>query len=294
MKLKRLVLFGLLISTRIINAQTDFRPGYIIQTNGDTISGHIDYRGDIIMSSVCRFKDKESVIKEYFPNDITAFRFIDSKYYVSREVNNKKVFLEYLIKGKIDIYYMRDDIGDHYYIDKGKVKLTEMPYEEGVKFVDNKRVFFETRKHIGILNYYMQDAPEFKARIASINRPDHQNLIKLAEDYHYAVCKDEKCIIYEKRLPWLKISVSPFVGLTKYKGYDKFINELGGYLYLWAPRISEKLFLKTGLAYNKLSEDGDKFFFYKIPIQIQYIYRAHRIQPNVSAGINFLKGVFDD
>ena len=65
-----------------------------------------------------------------------------------------------MIKGKINVYYMRDEIGDHYYLDKENVKLIEIPYEEGIKYVDDKQVFYESTRHIGLLNFYMQDAPE--------------------------------------------------------------------------------------------------------------------------------------
>ncbi len=288
MKFKKLVLFGLLLSCGVLNAQTDFRPGYIIKTIGDTIFGQIDYRGDIIMSSLCKFKDVHNTIIEYSPNDIEAFRFLESKYYVTKVIDNKKAFLEYLIKGKINIYYMRDEKGDHYYLDKEDVELTEIPYEEGIEYVDNKRVFYNSKKHIGLLIYCTQDDPDLIAEIRSIKKPEHQNLIKLAEDYHNAVCNDEKCIIYEKRLPLLKISMLPYVGLAKYKGWDKFINELGGYLYIWAPRTNENIYFKTGLVYHKIFDTSTVLKIYKIPIQIQYIYRAKRIQPKLSGGFDIL------
>ena len=294
MKLKRLILLGLLISSEILNAQTDFRHGYIIKSVGDTIFGQIDYRGDLLMSSLCKFKDVNNTIKEYSPTDIDAFRFIDSKYYVTKEIDNKKVFMEYLIHGKINIYYMRDDNGDHYYLDKEDVKLIEIPYEEGIKYVDDKDFFYESKKHIGILNYYMKDAPKLESEIKTIKKPEHQNLIKLAEDYHNAVCDNEECIIYEKKVPFIKISITPFVGLTKYNGYDKLVNEFGGYLFFWAPRTSEKLFFKTGLSYNKMSEDGTDLNVFKIPIQFQYIYRARKLQPHISGGVNILSLKLED
>lgn len=294
MKRKRLLTIGLIFLTGILNAQTDFQPGYIIKNSGDTLFGQIDYRGDLMMSSKCKFKNFENIINEYSPNDIAAFRFIDSKYYVSREINNKKVFLEYLIKGKANIYYMRDEVGDHYYIDKENVRLTEIPFEEGIKYVEHKRVFFETTRHMGILNYYMQDAPGFQKRIQTIKKPEHQSLINLAEDYHNAICKEEKCIIYKKTLPLIKISIASFAGLTKYNDSRKFLNEFGGYIYLWTPRTHENLFIKTGLIYQKKSEYGENLKIYKIPLQFQYIYRVYRIQPNISAGYHFFSLRFDD
>ncbi len=148
MKIKSLVLFGLIISTGVLHAQRDFRPGYIIKNSGDTLYGKIDYRNDLLMSSVCTFKANDNTINEFLPKDILAYRLIDSKYYISREVNGKSVFLEYLIKGKVNIYYLRDDTGDHYFLDKEGVKLTEIPYEEGIKYIDNKEVFFKSTRYI--------------------------------------------------------------------------------------------------------------------------------------------------
>ncbi|MFW5658286.1 MAG: hypothetical protein ACOCYF_02455, partial [Bacteroidota bacterium] len=78
MKLKGLILFGILLSTGVLHAQTDFRPGYIIQNAGDTVYGEIDYRGDLLMGRLCRFKEADNSIKDYSPYDIAAFRFIDS------------------------------------------------------------------------------------------------------------------------------------------------------------------------------------------------------------------------
>jgi hypothetical protein len=100
MKKKGLVFWVWLISTGFLYAQNDFNPGYVITIKGDTLFGKIDYRGDLYMKSICRFMTAENTINEYTPHDILAYRFIDSKYYISREVDGKSVFLEYLIKGK--------------------------------------------------------------------------------------------------------------------------------------------------------------------------------------------------
>lgn len=291
MKLRKLLLFGLLFTTGILNAQTDFRPGYIINSTGDTIYGEIDYRGDLLMSSVCKFKGKESKITEYYPNNIIAFRFSDSKFYVSREINNRNVFLEYLIKGEINIYYMRDDFGDHYYLDKEDVKLTEIPYEEGVKNIDDKEVYYETTKHIGLLYYYMQDAPDFQSRIQSVKKPEQQNLVKLAEDYHNAVCEGEQCIIYEKPVPFIKIIPELVGGVIKYSNVDdlndKYYMHAGIIGHIWLPRTSEKMYFRTGVLFSQLDIDGEKKNYFKIPCQLEYIYPKGIFRPRIAYGLNF-------
>lgn len=299
MKLKKLILLGLLISTGILKAQTDFRQGYIIRNSGDTIYGEIDYRGDILMNSICKFKDSNNKISKYSPNDIVAFRFIDSKYFVSKEINNQKVFLEYLIKGKVNIYYLRDNIGDHYYIDKENVKLTEIPYEEGVKYVDNKPVYYESTKHIGFLKYYMQDAPEFQSRIQSVKKPEHQSLIKLAEDYHNRVCEGEKCIIYEKQQPFIKVDIEVVSGVIYFENNDnlndkfyfqkndKYYFQNGVMAHFWMPRTYEKLYFKTGFLYSQVEDTvGNKQGLIQIPANFEYLApNTYRIRPSISIGL---------
>lgn len=294
MKLYSLILVGFLITAGLLNAQTDFKPGYIIKNSGDTLYGEIDYRGDLLMGIICNFKNTDKSINAYSPNDIQSYRFINGKYYVSRRLNGSAVFLEYLIHGKINVYYIRNEYGDLYYLEKEDEKLIEIPYKEEIRYVGDKKVYYESKQHVGILNYYMQDAPEFQSRIQQVKKPGHQSLIDLAEDYHNVVCKEEKCIVYEKRIPIFKISFEAFGGVIKYNGYDKFINETGGHLYLWAPRTNEKLSFKTGISYHQISEEGVVFKKYRFPIQIQYILRAYDLQPKISCGINFWSAKLND
>jgi hypothetical protein len=290
-KLDKWFFLGLLFITVMSNAQSDFRPGYIINLSGDTLIGEIDYRGDLLMNHVCTFKGVENKITEYSPNDIAAFRFIDSKYYVSKQINENRVFLEYLIKGKISIYYMKDDIGDHYYLDKEDIKLTEIPYEEGVRYANDKQVFYKSKKHMGLLNYYMQDAPEFQSRISSIEKPAHQNLIKLAEDYHSTVCKGEQCIIYEKPISFIKILPELLGGVIKYSNVeglnDKYYSHAGIIAHIWMPKSSEKLYFRTGVLISQLDFEGEKVNFYKIPLQFEYIYPKGTFRPRFAYGWNF-------
>jgi hypothetical protein len=290
MKLKCLISIGLLISTRVLYAQSDFRPGYVIKTNGDTLFGQIDYRGDKLMSSICKFKSIDKTILEYTPNDITAFRFNGSKYYVSKEINNKKIFLEYLINGQVNIYYNRDGKGDHYYLDKKDVRITEIPYEEGTKIINDKQFYYESKKHIGILNYYLQDAPDLQSRIQSIQKPEHQNLIKLAEDYHNAVCKGEKCIIYEKKQPFIKVNIEAVAGTVKFAKYKGLINKYyfqsGIIANLWLPRTNEKLYFKTGFLFSQPKQNGEKKIHLKVPTHLGYLApNTYKIRPSISFGL---------
>ena len=289
-KMYQILLAGMLLFTGILSAQTDFRPGYLIHNSGDTIYGEIDYRGDIIMSSLCKFRDKSKTIYDYSPGDIMAYRFTDHKFFVSREVDQKMVFLEFLIHGEVNIYYMRDETGDHYFLDKKGEKLTEIEYNEELKQVGNRTVRYKSTKHIGLLSYYMQDADGFETRIQKVKKPEHYNLIKLAKDYHDEVCEGEQCIIYGKQHPWIKVNPELLSGVINFSKASDLSREFqwnnGIIANIWLPRVNEKIYFKTGLLHARYTQYGMKKNFYKIPIHFGYMApKTFRIRPNFSIGL---------
>jgi len=294
MKIIGLLILGFLMITGSIQAQSDFRPGFIIKQNGDTLIGKIDYRGDILMGKVCTFKTDDIGSVEYSPTDIIGFRFYDSKYYVSKEVSGNYMFLEFLINGQVKIYYNRDQNGDHYYIEKEGIGINELPYNEKIEYSGefNKPNYYLSKSiyHIGILNIYMQDAPKFQSRIASIGKPDRENLIKLTKDYQNIVCKNNACTIYEKKLPTLKLELEIVGGFANYPNSVNSLNkhnfETGMLVHLWMPLANEKLFFKSGILISSISPETEKQLVYKIPIQIEYVYPKGIVRPKLTYGLN--------
>lgn len=313
-----LIIF-LLLTTKALKAQDkDFRPGYIIKNSLDTIHGEIDFRGELSMSKECAFRSKDSIETKYTPLDLHSYRFVDGKYYISKEVDNEKVFLEYLVNGKTNIYYLRNSSGNHYYIDKDGIRLSEIPYEE--KTIDKEGQVFEKKstKHIGILNIYMNDAPNFSSKINNIKEPSHKNLIKLASDYHAATCNGENCIIYGKTRKPIRIFLEPTAGITNHftKDYigdrtSTFYSAKGNlgygiFIHIWVPRTNEKIYLKTGYIqhfYKYRTETtestldllGNRSYYtttnhyekryHKIPFQAEYIRSTGAIKPKIAYGI---------
>jgi len=292
MKHRLFILTGFLFIGRLLNAQTDFRPGYIVTLNNDTIVGSLDYRGDKTMGEVCRFKTADYE-KTYTPTDILEYRFTGSKYFVSKELNGKKVFLEFLIQGQINIYYLRDVVGNHYYLEKNSSGIVEIPYEEGIEDVNNTSYFYETKTHLGILNYFMQDAPGFQKEIAKMGKPEHNSLIKLAEDYHNQVCKDRACMIYEKKLELFKLNLEISGGLVNYQLVDNILEKTyfqGGIItHIWMPRVNENWYFRSGLQLSSVHTRDGNVMIYKIPLQLEYLYPTGNIRPVFAFGLNLYK-----
>lgn len=294
MNIRGSLVLAFLLTFGSIQAQTDFKPGFIIKQNGDTLTGEIDYRGDMLMGHICTFKTNDNIIVKYSPNDITGFRFKDSKYYVAKEVGGKNVFLEFLINGQVKVYYLRDRDGDHYYIEKEGIGLSELPYVEIVKYSEDKDKpnysLYKSVNHIGILNIYMKDAPGFQARIANVKKPDRKNLINLTKDYQNIVCKDNACLIYEKKLPALQVDLDIIGSFVYFRDPAVYNNknsfQPGILVRLGMPLTNEKLFLKSGVLFSNSNSDFEEETFYKIPIQIEYVYPIGIVRPTLGYGIN--------
>jgi hypothetical protein len=296
MKFQGLIITAFFLTSCLLRAQTDFRSGYIINLNGDTLTGEVDYRGDFIMGEMCRFRMNGSKHDTtFYPRDIFGYRFVDGKYFISKEVNGKKAFLEYLINGIVSIYYLKDDMGDHYFLDKNGSDIVEIPpYKEEIKYNDGIPYMVKSAAHIPFLYFYMQDAPGLRSDIENLKKPDHGSLIKLAKDYHNLVCLNSSCIIYEKKMPLVRLDIELSGGIIKYTSddvNDKYYFHTGLLAHLWMPATSEKLFLRFGVLYSTLEAGVNKFRDFKFPIQLEYKYPKGVIRPNFALGLNVLSTV---
>ena len=200
------VLFSLIFISFFgtLNAQRNFKTGYIIKPGGDTLYGEIDYRNNLMMGHLCRFRHNK-IIKEYLPFEIAGYRYSNGRYFVSKKYNNVNVFLEFLVNGKLNLYYLRDKHGDHYFIEKNGNNLAELHYEKGIKYVDDIPYEYVINDQIDTLLKYTQDDPQLKSDIVTLSSPTNYDLTKLAQKYHTQVCNGEKCIIYRKPAPFVKL-----------------------------------------------------------------------------------------
>ncbi|MDR3350642.1 MAG: hypothetical protein LBN98_03195 [Prevotellaceae bacterium] len=292
------LLLAALFSFYGLKAQTDYRAGYVITLANDTIYGQIDYRGEETMGLVCRFMSDAGVKTAFSPDSIKAYRFIDSKYYVSREVKGRKYFLEFLIQGKMNVYFLRNEYGDGYYVEKEDSVLTRLPYEKKLIHVKDKEYIRPSVLHYGILYYMTKEAPQLEESIRKIKIPNHPGLIKLAKNYHEIVCSsDEKCIIFERPLPLFKIKAEAVAGYYRLLRNDDFYTKkqyyfYGAKIYFWMPRSSENMYFKTGFLYaadalRTIASGTRKENIIKIPLQFEYLYPKGKFRPSFAGGLNF-------
>lgn len=196
-----------------------YKEGYILSLKGDTTKGFLLVQIGRNASEKCIFKPSaDGASKIYQPSEIAGYRYLDSKYYVSKEINTdsttkKAVFLEFLIKGMANIYYYVGNDGEHYYIEKLPQRIVELTEKE-VTFEDEVGVHIIPKRYKGKLSAVLQDCPGIQNEIQE-TRLTHNSLIKLTKDYHQRVCNSESCIIYEKGNNSATVKFGVLMGLSK-------------------------------------------------------------------------------
>lgn len=183
-----------------VNAQ-NFKEGFIISYEGDSTNGFVNFTDKKIFKN-CQFKSSiyGEVIK-YSPKEIKGFRFNEGKYFVSKTLivdgKETRLFLEYIIEGKANIYYYRDD-RDHYFIDTEDSELIELTQKQAYYKRDDSRPYELPKRHKQKLKLVLKDCPEIYPQIDMVSL-NHKPLTKLAISYHYQICDTEDCIVFERK-----------------------------------------------------------------------------------------------
>ncbi len=272
--------FVLIFTTQTVFCQTNFLPGYIISNDNDTTYGFIDYRGDERNCKFCVFKITEGKKPiTYEPNELKAYRFIDSKYYVSKNILIKdkttQVFVEYLVDGIVDLFCYRDNQGDHYYLEMIDGRLLVLTIEKEKVFINDEGWFIKTtNKHIGLLKATFADCPEIQPELNDAEL-SCKSLIKITSDYHNYVCKDSICLVYQKKIPYARIKFAPYIGYgvskLRFAG-DDFYSQiaiglshyplLGVSVNTLIPRINDKISFQLNSEFGKTSYSGSNSIVY--------------------------------
>jgi hypothetical protein len=130
--MKKLLLPALLGMATPILAQSDFRPGFVVQPSGDTLRGQVDYRGSQRSARICRFRPSETAsATEFTPAQLRSYGFQSGRAYEARPLDSlgtSPVFLERLVLGKASLYYLLDgNSAEHFYLRKNaETSATEL------------------------------------------------------------------------------------------------------------------------------------------------------------------------
>lgn len=301
-----------------VYCQTDFRNGFIITTEGDTVKGFIDYGEGTKNFRSCKFRQAgNNDIVVYNPDQIMGFGFFNDKYLETRIIPTEtdvleKVFVEVLVKGSATLYKYRL----RFFVQNNGNELHELTNEEQEVVYNGKKVIRNSNSHIGILSYLLSDCDKLKGRIERV-RFDEKSLTKLIAGYN--TCVGSSNTIFKEEKPWATMSYGFSIGfnssLLKIEstiidnhyltaGFDR-ANSLiiGPSFRISAPRMNERISFNGNILYMSakyLSNNSIQRSAYlerndvnvelkqlKIPIGLTYSLPEKKLTPYASVGMSF-------
>lgn len=184
--------------------QENYVSGYVINKNGDTLQGTIDYRNWEYPPEKINFKNQGNNSPITFtPDDIVEFSVQGDKFFrgiVETEISSSKTnklkkessleikmdttFLQVLFDGKKSLYFSRNDFNkDNFYIKQGNV-LELLIYKKYLKEEKGRAIIAENKRYLGQLNNYLdEDCKNVKSILANVSY--YQNsLVKLFKSYY--------------------------------------------------------------------------------------------------------------
>lgn len=308
------IILSFLCITLSASAQSNYKRGYILTNNNDTINGLIDFRTDKSNSSICRFKSSEHAPEQiYHPGEIKGYRFIEErKYYVSHTITIEKVtmnvFLEFLVQGIKNLYYYPGDL-DYYFFENEDGRMITLSRKIN-EIVDNK--LKNDLKYKGILGYVFRDCDPVLKKVENVGL-ERSSMIKLTKEYHDEMCTSgEECLVFENdyKKKFIKINFSAYGGVQYIDylfgkeelllfGSTKSISPvIGGQVNISNPRFTKSLSLQGDFSLSKIKGKNDlvisnsiynKYDFDALLatgiIDIKYTLNTILFRPTIEAGV---------
>ncbi len=213
------ILLPLWLSSFYLMAQKSYQPGYILLGHQDTLHGLINASNANQSARYCLFKTNESATPvQYYPDDIDGYFVEGNRCYVAKTFFRNQLqiqrFLEYLVDGTIDLYYLADQDSDYFYLEKDGT-MYELDNREATILKDGKRYKKPSYAYRSILRVIMKDAYPIFDLIEDADF-HFKDLVHVTEKYLEFTCPDEPCITYRNqrdRLDDGKVTIKLGVGL---------------------------------------------------------------------------------
>lgn len=315
-KVSNSILSGLLTLILVLFLQFSFGqenyiPGYVINKNGDTLQGTIDYRNWKYPPEKISFKNQINSTQIIFtPTDIMEFGVQDDKFIsgiVETEISSSKInklkaesllniktdttFLQVLFEGNKSLYFYKNDYNqDNFYIKRNTI-FELLIHKEYLKEEKGKTVIAQNKRYLGQLNNYLEDCKNVKSILTNLSY-NQNSLVKLFKRYYNCSISEPSFKATEANvlaevgaLAGISVSSLNFTGddafiyLTK-GDYSSSTKATGGlFIDLVFPRNMRKWSLNNELLFTKYefktnSEDiehQDQYSLFTTEIGFSYI-----------------------
>ena len=266
--------------------QINLREGIVITLQGDTLHGDIDYRTDEMNAKNGLFRqDGTSDLTNFQPGEIKAYRFLENgRYYVSKHTpDGKLLFLEYVVRGQLNLYYVGSTIHNNiYYLENEKGELIQ--FEE-----QNYTASKVARRKNLYQAFAMTRESESTQKMLWRNDLTRDVATKAVVNYNHEVCPDGECEILEYRSKILPqndrtVHITMLAGYLHYgagAGYYNFngfkdLTYKNGWttsvgIEAYMPKVYPGLYGEAYLSLYHIEDSGTEEFYFYDPETFQYV-----------------------
>jgi len=240
-----------LISNNIFG-QLNHRNGYIIKNNNDTLCGVVNYGNESRNAKLCIFKRFElAVTMTYSPDQIKGYGFDEGKYFVSQNIDGKRVFVEYLVVGRASLLVYNGK----FYIITNDIPFTELREKQTIINGSERKEFSSYRE---LLQFAMNDCDAARELIQK-SQLKREPLIGLFKNYN--ACKAVEFLTSKEmkyNSPLMQLSVLPANSISQFGviggvnfNTAKFVINNLSYDYLTKAQFGIQHSFSAGLFYNR-------------------------------------------
>lgn len=165
----------------IVQAQADFRPGYVVPLTGDTLRGEVAYSGAQRSARLCRFRPSATApTTSYNAGQLRGYGFPGSKVYETRTLSFpdssgyalplRPTFLEVLTAGPVTLYYLLNTRGqEQFYVATSAAKpVQELIHTSEVAAASINNYYRENNRFRGTLAEVFAACPSVQQAVANL------------------------------------------------------------------------------------------------------------------------------
>lgn len=282
----------------------EWKEGYIITNNNDTIRGLLAYRNGEDDWKNCLFKKTETdSIQAFTPLDVKEFFYnIGIRFEaINLEVKSKTnlYFAECLLKGSMSLYYLK--INNEYFYESYYSVNSLTGRIVAIEPLKDCTDYYTKIKRKNLLKALFNSNPILNKEINE-HGLERNNLIDYFKKYNDLTCSEYVCVSYneekKKRKKYLSVFAGPIVSMEN-DDYDEakystryFCPVLGVKLHINPSKISERTFLCLGIQnytyYLKDDENtNSKLNVLSFSVGTEYRYMSSKLKPDFEFGLFF-------
>jgi len=295
-----------------VKAQGDFRKGFIVKNDLDTIRGFVDYRWKFSNERVCHFKEELKSRKiKFTPSEIRSYGITGVHTYVSIRLKDYSAprFIQEIVNGKIELLFSDRS----YYIKTDSILLKiPKPNRKEIVYVEGNGNFQKIdKRYVKFLDSLFKDCA-ITAKDTEYNEAHLGSIVR-----KYNVCKGNTAPqITKSGKPFIKVGFHAAYGIGKFSvggidrygargyidsyrtfGYNQKLSTFGGAgIDFYFPRISNNLSFELDLFIQDIAylvyrqADAREEFdittsAVKVPIAVCFNFLPGNNTPYVKAGL---------